>query len=203
MKLRAGLVNPFRSKLKGVIEVDETYIGGKEEGKRGRGAAGKALVIGAVEVIDTSKKKIGGRIRMRKISSPSSENLLKFIQDNIEKGSTIVTDGWQGYNIIEAYGYKHDIIEGESSVEVAKNLIHIHRAFSNLKTWINGTHHGVSKKHIQAYLNEYVFRYNRRRVPFEAFNAILGIGTVREAPTYYELYHTGEKHGWTHSNPKI
>ncbi|MCL4540608.1 MAG: IS1595 family transposase [Bacteroidetes bacterium] len=202
MKLRAGLVNPFRSKLKGVIEVDETYIGGKEEGKRGRGASGKALVVGAIEVIDTSKKQIGGRIRMRRIFTPSGENLLKFIQDNIEIGSTIITDGWQGYNIVEAYGYRHDIIKGESSVEVAKNLVHIHRAFSNLKTWINGTHHGVSKKHIQAYLNEYVFRYNRRRVPFEAFNAILGIGTVREAPTYYELYHSGERGGWIHPNPK-
>ena len=198
MKLRSGLVNPFRSKLKGTVEIDETYIGGKASGKRGRGAASKSVVIGAVEVIDTSEKRVGGRIRMRKISSASRDNLFKFIEDNVEKGSTIVTDGWQGYNGIEKKGYSHRIIEGEDSIEVASQLVHIHRAFSNLKTFINGTYHGVSKKHLQAYLNEYVFRYNRRRVPFESFNALLGIGTMREAPTYRGLF----EGKWIHPNPK-
>ncbi|HUI30468.1 MAG TPA: IS1595 family transposase [Candidatus Acidoferrales bacterium] len=202
MKLRAGLINPFRTKLKGVIEIDESYIGGKVEGKHGRGAESKAVVLGAVEVIDTSKKKIGGRLRLRKVSSPSGENILKFIEDNIEKGSVLVTDGWKGYNAVTRHGYERRIVEGEDTIEVAAQLVHIHRAFSNLKTWINGTHHGVSRKHLQAYLNEFVFRYNRRRVPFEAFNAILGIGSIREAPTYRGLYKAGEIYGWIHPNPK-
>lgn len=135
---------------------------------------------------------------MRKISSASRKELFKFIQENVEKGSMIVTDGWQGYNGIENEGYGHEIKEGEDSIEVASQLVHIHRAFSNLKTFINGTYHGVSKKHLQAYLNEYVFRYNRRRVPFESFNALLGIGTMREALTYRGLF----EGKWIHPNPK-
>lgn len=194
MKLRAGLVNPFRTKLRGTVEVDETYIGGKAFGTRGRGAKNKALVIGAVEIIDTSRKQIGGRIRMRQVPTASSENLLKFIQDHVDKNSIIITDGWEGYSRINQIGYKHHIVN---------ELVHIHRAFSNLKTWINGTHHGVSRKHLQAYLNEYTFRYNRRHVPFEAFNSLLGIGTVTESPTYYQLYHANKKYGWKHPNPQI
>lgn len=198
MKLRAGLVNPFRSKLHGVVEVDETYVGGKAAGKRGRGAASKSIVVGAVEVIDLSDKQVGGRIRMRKISAASSGNLHKFITDNVERGSTIITDGFKGYDHVAGWGYTHRIMHGEDSIEVAKQLVHIHRAFSNLKTFINGTYHGVSRKHLQAYLNEYVFRYNRRRLPFESFNALLGIGTMREAPTYRGLF--GGR--WIHPNPK-
>ena len=201
-KLRAGLVNPFRDKLKGTIEVDETFIGGKASGKRGRGAGSKTIVVGAVEVIDTSKKQIGGRIRLRAIPQASGKHLLQFIADNVERGSVIVTDGWQGYNGVVELGYDHMVLTGEDSVEVAKQLVHIHRAFSNLKTWLMGTHHGVSKKHLQAYLNEFVFRYNRRRVPFEAFNSALGIGSINLSPTYHELYKTGEEHGWTHPNTK-
>lgn len=201
-KLRAGLVNPFRGKLKGTIEVDKTFIVGKASGKRGRGAGSKTIVVGAVEVIDTSKKQIGGRLRLRAIPQASGKHLLQFIADNVERGSVIVTDGWQGFNGVVELGYDHMVLTGEDSVEVARQLVHIHRAFSNLKTWFVGTHHGVSKKHLQAYLNEFVFRYNRRRVPFEAFNSALEIGSINLSPTYHELYKTGEEHGWTHPNPK-
>ena len=203
MKLRAGLVNPFRTKLRGTIEVDETYVGAKLSGKRGRGAGNKSIVIGAIEVIDTSDQMVGGRIRMRKIGSVSSGNLHKFITDNVERGSTIVTDGFRGYLGIEKRGYTHRIIEAEDSEAVAKKLQLIHIVFGNLKAFLNGTYHGVSSKHLQTYLNEYVFRFNRRKLVFEAFNTLLGIGTIREAPTYYQLYHTAELQGWIHPNPKV
>ena len=202
MKLRSALVNPFRTKLRGTIEVDETYVGAKVSGKRGRGAGNKSIVIGAVEVIDTSDKQVGGRIRMRKIPSIGGDYLEKFILENAEKGSTIVTDGYRGYSGIENKGYNHRIITGESSEDIAKKLRHIHIVFGNLKAFLNGTYHGVSSKHLQAYLNEYVFRFNRRRLVFESFNTLLGIGTTKEGPTYYQLYHTGGKHGWTHPNPQ-
>ncbi len=203
MKLRSALVNPFRTKLKGTIEIDETYVGAKASGKRGRGAGNKSIVIAAVEVVDQSDKKVGGRIRMRKIYSISAKDLRKFITDNVEEGSTIVTDGYRGYEGIEKMGYSHKVITGEDSEDVAKKMQLIHIVFGNLKSFLNGTYHGVSSKHLQAYLNEYVFRFNRRRLVFEAFNTLLGIGTIREAPTYYELYHSGKAGGWIHPNPKV
>ena len=201
-KLRAGLVNPYREKLHGTVEIDESYVGGRGTGKRGRGSVTKSLVIGAVEIIDTSKKQIGGRLRLRQISSAKSETIEKFILEHVERRSIVLTDGLQSYNDIERFGYKHKVLVGEDSVEVAKQLVHIHRAFSNLKTWLNGSHHGVSKKHLQAYLNEFVFRYNRRGIPFEAFKSALGIATRNESPEYKELYHAGEDNGWKHPNPK-
>lgn len=201
-KMRAGLVNPFRGKLGGLVEIDETFVGGKASGMRGRGVD-KSTVIGAVEVIDRSDKQIGGRIRLRQIPNASTKYIAQFVIDNVMRRSVIKTDGWRPYEVLPSLNYGHQIVTGEDSTEVAKRLIHIHRAFSNLKTWLNGTHHGVSKKHLQAYLNEYVFRYNRRRVPFEAFNAVLGIGSINISPTYDELYRTGEKYGWKHPNPKL
>ncbi len=202
MKLRSALVNPFRTKLTGTVEIDETYIGAKASGKRGRGAGNKSIVIAAVEIIDTSDKQVGGRIRMRKIPSIASNYLERFILDNVEKGSTIVTDGYRGYSGIDGKGYKHKIVTGEDSEDVAKKMQLIHIVFGNLKAFLNGTYHGVSKKHLQAYLNEYVFRFNRRRLIFEAFNTLLGIGTSKEGPTYYQLYHTGKARGWIHPNPR-
>ena len=86
--------------------------------------------------------------------------------------------------------------------DVAKKMQLIHIVFGNLKAFLNGTYHGVSSKHLQAYLNEYVFRFNRRRLIFEAFNTLLGIGTSKEGPTYYQLYHTGKARGWIHPNPR-
>ncbi len=86
--------------------------------------------------------------------------------------------------------------------DVAKKMQLIHIVFGNLKAFLNGTYHGVSSKHLQAYLNEYVFRFNRRRLVFEAFNTLLGIGTSKEGPTYYQLYHTGKARGWIHPNPR-
>lgn len=190
-KLRAAMVRSGRDRLSGLVEVDETYIGGAREGKTGRGAVGKVIVAGAVDV----RGKYANRIRLKVIPNVTQATLTEFVQTNVEEGSTVKTDDWLGYNKLEGVGYHH---------EVSTELIHIHRVFSNLKTWLLGTHHGsVSPQHIQAYLNEYTFRFNRRQTPMAAFQTVLGLAKERLAPTYRGIY--GIKKGrteWVHpSNP--
>lgn len=193
-KLRAAMVDPDRTPLRGVVEVDETYIGGPVPGKRGRGT-GKALVIGAVEIRNGRPT----RIRLKKIRSASADSVLKFISDNVEHGSTVITDGAPAYNNLYKRGYVHQVqstrVRGDEPDAV---LAHFHRAVSNMKTWLLGTHHGrVSQKHLQAYLNEFTFRYNRRGNLQAAFQTILGLTTKSEGPTYEGLY-SGT---YQHKNP--
>lgn len=199
-RLRAGMVAPDREPLTGTVEVDEAFINAGRERKvrhkRGRGA-GQAVVACAVEIIG----KRAGRVRLRAIPSADKENLFQFISDAVEKHSLVITDGLNIYKTLPDYGYKHHVVEGEDSVEVAKNLPQVHRVFANLKAWLIGTHHGVSAKHLQAYCNEFVFRYNRRGNPMAAFKALLGISSHVGGPEYEELYSVGEPEGWVHPNP--
>jgi len=183
-KLRSSMVNPERTKIKGEIEVDETYIGGPTTGgKRGRGTE-KAIVVVGVE----KRGNHAGRVRLRHIEDVGSDTLTEFIRSNIERRSTVVTDEFPSYRGISKYGYRHEIDE---------DLKLAHLVISNLKTWIKGTFHGVSNKHLQAYLNEFVFRFNRRRTPMAAFQTILGLASnVEDWPTYEGLY-SGE---WIHPN---
>ena len=192
------MVNPDRTKLSGLLQVDETYVSaGRVRPTKGRGG-GKPVVVCAVEV----KDKTAGRVRLRRIEDATEESLKDFIEAHIDKGSTLVTDGWKGYFNVKQWGYRHIVKIGETSVDVAKQLIHVHRVFSNLKAWLIGTHHGVSSKHLQAYLNEFTFRYNRRKNPQAAFLAVLGISSHRGGPTYSEIYNAGEESGgWIHPNP--
>jgi transposase-like protein len=189
-KLRAGMVRQDRDRLSGLVEVDETYIGGKKEGSPGRGAEGKVIVAGAVDI----RRKSANRVRLKVIPNVTGEALLGFVKDNIEEGATVETDDWRGYSRLNTAGYEHITSE---------ELIHLHRVFSNLKTWLLGTHHGVSPQHLQAYLNEYTFRFNRRKTPMAAFQTALGMTKERLGPTYKGLY--GVKKGadmWIHpSNP--
>lgn len=175
-KLRDGMVRVGRDKISGLVEVDETYVGGAEHGKTGRGAYGKVIVAGAVEIHDNA----ANRVRLKVIPDVTQKTLTEFIQSNVIEGSTIRTDDWGGYNKLEQAGYRH--------IVNAEELIHIHRVFSNLKTWILGTHHGVSSVHLQAYLNEYTFRFNRRVTPMAAFQTALGLGSQHLSPTYRQLY---------------
>jgi transposase-like protein len=159
-KLRLAMVRPNRDKLKGTVEVDETFIGGKQSGgKRGRGTENKILVAVAVE---KDGKKIG-RVRFGVIPDASSESLSNFLENTVEKGSNIITDGWRGYNGIENLGYKHKISD-KYKVEDNENLLpNVHLVISLLKRWILGTLQGsVSDQHIAYYLDEYTFRFNRR-----------------------------------------
>jgi len=157
-KLRRAMVRPNRDLLSGLVEVDETYIGGKKAGKRGRGAAGKALVLIAVE----DKGNHFGRIRLKHISNASGESLFPVIKDNIESGSDIRTDGWNGYENLDKKGYQH--IVARKSTDVGDNLLPLaNRIASLLKRWIIGTHQGgIRFSHLDYYLDEFTFRFNRR-----------------------------------------
>ena len=159
-KFRRAMVRPGRDRLSGRIEVDETYLGGFEEGVRGRQTFKKALIVVAAE----KAGKAIGRIRMHRIPDASGESLHSFITQAIEPGSTILTDGWEGYNGLEAKGYIHEVrvIKG-SGTTAAKLLPRVHRVVSLLKRWILGTHQGaISPEHLDYYLDEFTFRFNRR-----------------------------------------
>jgi len=188
-KLRAAMVRAGRDRLSGTVEVDETYIGGERPGPTGRGALGKVIVAGAVDI----RGKHANRVRLRVIPNVTSATLTEFVKLNVEEGSVVQTDDWRGYSSLKSAGYGHI---------VSFELIHIHRVFSNLKTWLLGTHHGVSKQHLQAYLNEYCFRFNRRGTPMAAFQTVLGLAKERLGPTYKGLYGVAKgRKAWMHPNP--
>ena len=159
-KIRTAMVNPNRTKLSGTVEIDETLVGGVATGKRGRGAENKVLVIIAAEL---DGKKVG-RCRMGIIDDASAESIHPFIVENIESGSTLVTDGWSGYNGIENKGFTREIHVQTGETDENKLLPHVHLIASLLKRWLLGTHHGgIESQHLQSYLDEYVFRFNRRK----------------------------------------
>jgi transposase-like protein len=162
-KLRRTMVRDGREKLSGIVEVDETYIGGEEigKGKQGRGAEDKSLVVVATECIG---KQIG-RVRFKIIPDASKENLLSFIEENLEYGSTVITDGWSGYaSLSQNKEYEHikKVISGTGK-QAHELLPHVHMVDSLVKRWINGTHQGkISTKHLEYYLDEFAFRFNRK-----------------------------------------
>ena len=162
-KIRRAMVRPQRDFLSGEIEVDETFIGGKEigTGKQGRGSETKTLVVVATECIG---KQIG-RVRFKCIPEASGEQLSIFIEETIEKGSTIITDGWTGYiflNNSDKYKHETKVISG-SGKDANELLPHVHLVDSLVKRWINGTHQGsISPKYLSYYLDEFAFRFNRK-----------------------------------------
>ena len=193
-KLRSAMVRPDQDRIHGDVEIDETFIGAKKPGKRGRGAAGKVMVVGAVEVLGRKERKERiGRLRLQLVADGSAASLVGFVLNNVEIASVVRTDGLISYHGLAKKGYAYKVVD-------TRELEHIHKTFGNLKTWIEGTHHGVSKKHMQAYVNEFVFRHNRRRTPMAAFQTILGLATRTEGPTYEELYAAGQKGRWKHPN---
>jgi hypothetical protein len=204
-KLRAGMVRPERDAIgcDHPVEVDECYVGGETRGE-GRGTHHKAIVVGAVEVRsrqNDSKKcrrsVYAGRLRLRLVPDRSAKVLMGFVKDNIAIGPMVRTDGWTGYQELSQMGYRHEPLALSGDPDKAEaHLPMIHLVFSNLKTWIKGTHHSrIEPKHLQAYLNEYVFRFNRRFYPMTAFNSVLGISARTVPPTYAQLY-SGE---WEHA----
>lgn len=160
-RFRVAMVNAERIKLTGTVEIDETFIGGEEhDGKRGRGT-NKDIVVIAVEI---KEGKGFGRTRMRHIANASGDSLIPFIQDSVSADAILVTDGWTGYSKVKEYGYTREIKNISDSDDFAHVLMPgVHRLASLLKRWILGTHQGsVSDMHLQAYLEEYTFRFNRR-----------------------------------------
>lgn len=155
-RLRHAMVRPNRDRISGIIEVDETYIGGKRIGKRGRGADGKILVVIAAQI---DGKRIG-RIRLKRIPDASGDSLNLAIKETIEPGSTIITDGWEGYSQVETFGYTHKIAKKEGFI--GENLLpRCNTVAALLKRWLLGTHQGRAQ-HLDYYLDEFTFRFNRR-----------------------------------------
>jgi transposase-like protein len=159
-KLRRAMVRPGRERLTGRVEVDESYLGGLEEGHRGRGQPTKALLAVAAEEDGRGI----GRIRMRRIPDASANSLHGFILESVEPGSVIHTDGWQGYSGLSAKGYTHEVtIRGKRKELGSKLMPRVHRAVPLLKRWLLGTHQGAaSHAYLDYYLDEFVFRFNRR-----------------------------------------
>ena len=136
-----------------------------------------------------------GRVRLAVVFDRSAGSLCGFVESAVAPGSLIVTDDWSGYAGLGKRGYEHFAVAECGDPEVAEQYLPIiHLVFANLKTWLTGIHHGVSHQHLQAYLNEFTFRFNRRFYPFNAFRSLLGIAGDTSAPTYAELY-SGE---WRH-----
>ena len=160
-KFRRAMVRPGRDLLTGRVEVDECYVGGLEEGLPGRLNLEKALVV----VVAQEDGPGIGRIRMRQIIDASAESLVPFVQDSVEPGSIIHTDGWLGYLPLERKGYQHDVTFLRGKKKRPSELMpRVHRVISLLKRWLIGTHQGaVSHKHLDYYLDEFTFRFNRRR----------------------------------------
>ena len=157
------MVRPDRDQLCGRVEVDEVYVGGSDlGGKAGRGSERKNIVAIAVEV---HSPKGFGRVRMRRIPDVSGSSLGPFVCDVVEKGSEILTDGWRGYNGLSKSGYRHErTIFSDTGDPAHVSMPGVHRISALLKRWLLGTHQGaVSGKHLDYYLDEYTFRFNRRK----------------------------------------
>jgi len=160
-RFRVAMVNAERKQLSGDVEVDETLVGGVQQGgKRGRGST-KSVVAIAVEI---KQPKGFGRVRMRHVPDASGESLLSFVRDVVTPGAVVLTDGWRGYNGLPDQGYKRKITVLSSSGDPAHvSMPGVHRVASLLKRWILGTHQGsVVPDHMQSYLEEFTFRFNRR-----------------------------------------
>lgn len=161
-KLRRAMVRTSSNRLQGSVEVDEAYVGGVHSGgKRGRGSENKAIVVIAVEVLFP---KGFGRVRIRRVEDVSGDSLVAFICDVVEPGSTILTDGWGGYNGLNEHGFTHErTVLSDSGDPAHVAMPGVHRIAALLKRWLLGVHHGaVNAKHLDYYLDEYTFRFNRR-----------------------------------------
>jgi transposase-like protein len=191
-RLRSVLVRPGRDRLTGTVEVDETYIGGEEPGLRGGRAKGKnSLVAVAIEV---RKPRGYGRVRMSVITDASAACLHPFVTDHVAPGSTVITDGWQGYSGIEQLGYTRDRRSQRAararSEDPGSLLPGVHRVASLAKRWLLGTHQGsVDEAHLQGYLNEFTFRFNRRTATSRGmvFYRVLQLAVGHDPVRYRDL----------------
>ena len=187
-KFRRAMVNLVREPLQGEVEVDDTWIGGEQAGLRGsRQLKGRkaALILVAVE----KRGRATGRCRMAVIPDFKKVTLLAFLKQNVASGSTVYTDGLKSFTGLPEAGFEHlpriqplqtELRKGTKSVVPLAD-----RAIGNLQQWLIGTHHGVSRGQLPVYLNEFVFRHNRRKHPMAAFQTLLGLGAARN-PTPYD-----------------
>lgn len=187
-KLRRSMIAPERSLLAGEVEVDECEVGGHESGRRG----GRSNVAAATKVaVSVEVRGQGsGRVRMRIINDASADTLEAFIRNNVVEGAIVHTDGWMGYARLPKLGYDHRprsqrAAKREGIVEPV--MPRVHRAISNFKSWLRDTHRSVSAEHLQVYLDEFTFRYNRRATPMVSFQRLLGLEAHHEPATLKQI----------------
>jgi transposase-like protein len=184
-KLRRAMVDPEREPLAGLVEVDETSLSfrAKDEpaaAKPGRAHEGKLLIAGAVEIVGKGP----GRVRLAVIADYSAATLAGFVAASVAPGSTVVSDGWSGYRDLKDVKHEPTVI-GETPAHLV--LPWVHRVFANAKRWGLGVYHGLRRRHLQGYLDEFVFRFNRRRTPAAAFERLLGLAVALEPASYQIL----------------
>lgn len=182
-KLRRAMVDPEREPLADLVEVDESEVPFRSkddpvDGGQGRSHVGKLLIIGAVELSEDGHPR---RIRLEPIADFSGASVKGFVQRVVAKGATVISDGWSGYQGLKEHAHRPKVV-GKMAAHVL--LPWVHRVFANLKRWAMGTLHGLRKAHLSRYLNEFVFRWNRRRHMRVAFDSLLGL-TVRLSPATY------------------
>jgi transposase-like protein/ribosomal protein L37AE/L43A len=183
-KLRRAMVAPERELLKGEVEIDEFFLGGHEDNlKGGRQHGKKALIGAAIEVRGAGS----GRLRLQALANSQATTLRTFTQATTAPGAIVHTDGLFSYRGLDKLGYEHRPRKVASVAPGEQLLPRAHRAISNLKAWMHGTHRGVSDAHLPVYLDEYVFRHNRRSTPMAAFQTLLGLGATHQPTTYRQI----------------
>src|SRR5215470_3848158 len=189
-KLRRAMVNAIRERLRGEVEVDDTWVGGEQAGLRGSRQLRErkaALVLVAVE----KRGRASGRARMSVIPDFKASTIIPFLTRNVALGATIYTDGLKSFSGLTEAGFQHIVRIQPSRSDLrsgAKSAVPLaDRAIGNLQQWLIGTHHGVSKAQLQVYLDEFIFRLNRRKTPAAAFQTLLGFGTARVSTEYEQI----------------
>jgi transposase-like protein len=194
-RLRLALVRPGRDRLAGTVEVDETFIGGEEHGLRGGRQPGKKVLTGIA--VQVSEPKGIGRCRMAVLADASGASLGPFVAGSVEPGSRVITDGWVGYNGLAGRGYDHERRNQKAAARRGEDpgelLPAVHRVASLCKRWLLGTHQGsADPAHLQAYLNEFVFRFNRRhsRSRGMLFYRVLDLAAGHDPVRYHDILAT-------------
>ena len=191
-RLRSVLVRPGRDRLTGMVEVDEAYIGGEEPGLRGGRARGKKVLVGVA--VEVKEPRGMGRCRMAPLADASAGSLHAFVTNHVEPGARVITDGWAGYRGLDERGYVHDRRSQRaaraSGDDPGELMPAVHRVISLAKRWLLGTHQGsVEAAHLPSYLDEFVFRFNRRtsRSRGLVFYRVLELAVAHEPVRYRDL----------------
>ena len=189
-KLRRAMVNANREPLRGEVEVDDTWIGGEQAGLRGSRQLKNrraALILAVVE----KRWRASGRARISVIPNFKASTIIPFLTQNVAAGSTIYTDGLKSFAGLSEAGFGHVVRNQPLRSELrkgAKSAVPLaDRAIGNLQQWLIGTYHGVSREQLQVYLDEFVFRHNRRKTPAAALQTLLGLGTARKSTEYEQI----------------
>jgi hypothetical protein len=184
-KLRRAMVAPEREPLRGAAEIDEFFLGGEEQGLGGGRQRGtKALCAIAIEV----RGQGSGRLRLQVLADAAKPTLTAFVQATTAPAAIVRTDGWRGYNGLARAGYEHRPRSQRATPAAAERYLpRAHRAISNLKAWMHGTHRGVGDPQLHTYLDEFVLRHNRRRTPMAAFQTLLGLGAQHPPTTHHQI----------------